>query len=345
MSESLPPRVQLQRMANGYWVSQAIHVAALLGVADAIPNGPNSEGANLDELAERVGADRSSLARLLRALCSLSLFAQDAAGRYTLTDAGRPMRKDAPDSLRDYLLFACEREHYAAWGELLHSVCTGQRAFDRVFGQPIFEYLKEHPHSAEVFDAAMASGTADTALAVAAGWDFNRHKLVVDVGGGVGTLLAGILAVHPQPRGMIADLGHVLERAEPWLAAHGMAERIERRPTDFFKEVPSGGDCYLMKSILHDWADDKAIAILQNVRRAMTKDAVLLVAELVIPPPGVRTPASQIAPLMDLNMMVMTGGCERTTEEWRTLLAAGGFRLETVHALRSAASLIEAHPV
>jgi hypothetical protein len=315
---ALPPQMRLFQLATAYYASQAVFTAADLGIADFVEN------STAEEVAAKVNAHAPSVYRLLRALVGLGVAVEDAQSRFTLTEVGQHLKSGA---LRDFLRM--QGEHVLSWAKLTEAVRTGQIGFDLAYGKPVFDWLAEHPESARIFDNAMAGATSQLGKLVAQSFDFSRFPTVVDVGGGTGTLLREILCVHPV-KGILADLEHVLQRAPE-------DERIRRVPTDFFKEVPAGGDLYLMKSVLHDWNDEQSLAILKNVRKA---GAPLLLVEWVMPAPG--EPLDARAPLFDLNMLVNTGGRERTASEWRALLQAGGFRLEKIQPLPSGISLIEA---
>jgi hypothetical protein len=317
MDNRLPPQMRLFQLATAFYGSQAVFAAADLGIADVVA------GSTAEEVAAQLNAHAPSVYRLLRALVGLGIAVEDAQSRFTLTDVGQLMKSGA---LRD--LLRMQNEHYPAWGKLTEAVRTGQIGFDLAYGKPVFDWLAEHPESARIFDNAMAGATSQLGKLVAESFDFARFPTVVDVGGGTGTLLREILAAHPV-KGILADLEHVLQRAPEH-------ERIRRVTTDFFKEVPAG-DLHLMKSVLHDWNDEQALAILKNVRKA---GAHLLLVEWVMPAPG--EPLDARAPLFDLNMLVNTGGRERTAAEWRILLQRGGFALGKIQNLPSGISLLEA---
>ena len=230
---------------------------------------------------------------------------------------------------------------FGAWPEIAHSVKTGETAFAKVFGAEIFEYLGAHADAAAVFDRAFSGYTAGAAMAVAATYDFSRFRTLVDVGGGSGALSVAILERTPGLRAITFDLPHVAERAREHLARRGVADRCEVAGGDFFTAVPAGGDAYALKMILHDWDDDRCLAILRNVRTAIAPDGRLLVVEAVVDGPNAGAPAK----LLDLNMLVMTGGRERTRDEYADLFARTGFTLERVVTASPIVSVIEARPV
>ncbi|HET6467429.1 MAG TPA: methyltransferase [Geminicoccaceae bacterium] len=327
----------LLALASGAWIGQAVHVAARLGIADLLGDGPKPPAA----LAAATGTDATALYRLLRALASLGVFAEDAGGRFTLTPLAEGLRSDAPGSLRGYAIMMGEEWHWRAWGELLESVRTGGSAFERVHGCELFRYFAEHPEAARVFNAAMTSRTGQETAAVTGAYDWPAGT-IVDVGGGQGALLTAILARRPEARGILFDLPHVIDAARRPIEEKGLAARCELVGGDFFDRVPAGGDLYLIKRVLHDWDDGRAAAILRCCRAAMAADARLLVIEHVLPPGN----APSWGKLLDLQMLVLTpGGQERDEAGFHGLLATAGFRLERVLPAGPTASLIEALPV
>ena len=330
-----PPQAILGEMINGYWVTQTITAAARLGVADHLADGPKSVAA----LAERVGAHAGSLYRLLRACASIGIFSEDASHAFSQTTLSEALRSGVPGSMRG-LAMMTGLLHMRAWPEILHSVRTGETAFKKVFGSEIFEHLPRDPEAARAFDEAMAGYSASTAAAVAAAYDFSKFATIVDVGGGSGALLGAILGRAPAARGINFDLPHCADRARAHFERLGQSARVEVQGGDFFASVPSG-DAYTMKMILHDWDDERSIAILRNVRKAIAPGGTLLVLETVIPPGN--TPSS--GKLLDINMLVMTGGRERTEAEFASLYRAAGFELTRVIPAHPAASVIEGRPV
>jgi SAM-dependent methyltransferase len=228
--------------------------------------------------------------------------------------------------------------HYESWGRLLQTVKTGDPAFERLFGMDPWRYLERHSDVAAVFDESMAQLTEAVQSAVARAYDFSPYRRIIDVGGGRGRLLSGILEGSPCARGVLQDRAPVVEEARRALAHSHAGSRIEFAAGDFFESVPDGGDLYILKWIIHDWDDDRALRILRNVRRAMALRARVILIETVLPEPN--TPA--LGPLSDLNMMVMTGGKERRAGEFRDLLAAAGLRLRDIYPTDSPVSVIEA---
>lgn len=312
---------------------QAVHVAARLAIADLLADGPKTA----DELAHATGTHGPSLARFLRAVTSLGIFAEDAAGRYRQTPLSDTLRRDHPESIQRWAMMLGARFVWAPCGELYEAVRTGEPAFERVYKEPFFKYLATHSADAAIFNAAMSSLPAYIA-AVVASYDFSRFERIVDVGGGHGALLRGILSANPNVRGVLFDLPAVVDGASG-LRSSEIADRGEIVGGDFFEGVPAGGDAYLLKGIVHDWNDEDAVKILKNCRRAIRSTGTLIVLETML------TDSSDPAgALMDLLMLVLTGGRERTESEFRALLRAAGFSLTRVIPTPGA-SLIEGRPL
>lgn len=330
-----PPQVSLLRMMTGYWLAQAVSVAARMGIADLLGDGPRPVG----DLAAATGAHAPSLRRLLRALASVGVFAETEDGAFGLTPAAAFLRSDDPDSMRS-LAIMYGGEQYRAWADLFESVHTGEPVFERVFGAAYFPYLAAHPEADRTFNEAMTGWSAQVDRAVLAAYDFSPFGTVVDVGGGHGRMLAAILAANPEARGVLFDRPHVVASAGPLLEAAGVAARCELVGGDFFHEAPPG-DAYVLAQILHDWDDERSAEILANCRRAIAPNGRLLLVELVIAPGN----ASDIGKLLDLHMMTLLGGRERTAEEYGALLAAAGFEVTGVIPTRGGASIVEAAPV
>ena len=331
--KELPPPVIMLRMIQGFWISRAIYLAAKLGIPDLLKGGPQSS----QDLAQATGTHAPSLYRVLRALDSVGVVAEDSPGRFTLTPLGATLLTDVPGSLRFFAIEELGENHYPAWEKVLHSVQTGAIAFDHVYGKSKWQYMEQHPEEAMIFNHAMASFSWVVAEAVAGAYDFSSCKTVVDLGGGDGTLLAGILRAHSHLRGVVADVPHVVERARQRLEADGFSERCVTAGVDFFKGVPNS-DTYLLKWILHDWTDEQCVTILKNCRNAMTADGRVLIIEAVLQPGG----ATSFGKFVDLNMLVMTGGRERTETEYQALLEAAGLKLTKVIQTQTEMSIVEA---
>ena len=331
-----PPPATLLQMMTGYWVSQALYVAAKLGVADHLAGGQRSS----EDLAMATGTHAPSLQRLLRALASVGVFTEATPGHYALTPLAALLQSATPGSMRA-LAITYNEEQYRAWGDLLHSVRTGEVAFAHRHGMPIFDYFARHPEADRVFNEAMIGWTTQVAGAVASTYDFSPFGTVVDVGGGYGTLLAAILQRNPNPRGVLFDQPHVVADAEDFLTTAGVADRCARVGGDFFAAVPAGGDAYVLSQILHDWDDERCVAILQQCRRAMPDHGKLLVVELVLP----EGEEPFFGKWLDLHMLVMAGGRERTAAEYDALFRAAGFALTRVIPTPPGPSVVEAAPI
>jgi hypothetical protein len=296
---------------------------------------------SVDELAQTVGARPASLYRVMRLLASEGVFAESGARRFELTPFAVPRQNDVPGSLRPRAIFDCEEAQWKAWGDVMHSVATGEPAFDRTHGTSFFDCLKAHAGVASGFNAVMADQTALWAQAVVEAYNFSGLGTLVDVGGGHGGLLAAILAAHPPVRGILYDQPDVVAGARPKLEAAGVAGRCDIIGGDFFEGVPAGGDAYLLKHILHDWDEPRCEGILRSCRRAMLEVGRLLVIETLIPPGN----EPSYGKYLDLNMLVLLTGRERTEAEYGKLLEATGFTLSRVIETRSELTILEAIPV
>ena len=317
---SVESRERLLTLVRGYRISQSIYVATRLGIPDLLADGPRE----IEELAQATGSHPPSLRRVLLVLAGAGVLDEVGPRRFALTPVGAGLRTGVPDSLRPSVLLLLDESHWRPWGHLLHTVRTGETAFDHVHGAGVFDYLAGHPEVASVANAAMSGNSPAHARLVAATYDFSRTSLVVDVGGGRGRLLATILERYPRLRGILFDRSHVIEGARETLSAAGVVDRCELVGGSFFEAVPAGGDAYILRNIIHDWKDDRAVAILTNCRRAMAAGArVLLVERYLDPDPHEALPVLQ----SDLEMLVNVGGRERATDEYATLLARSGLRL------------------
>jgi hypothetical protein len=331
METSSPPEL-MNRMITGYWTTQALYVAAKLGIADLLTHGPRSA----DDLAQATNVHAPSLYRLLRGLASTGVFAEDGTARFSLTPLAECLRSDGPGSQRALAIVSGE-EHYKAWGELLYSVQTGETAFDKLYGMPVFDFLSQNLEQAKVFDAAMVGVHGRETAAMTDAYDFSGIGVLADIGGGNGSLLATVLTKYPAMRGILYDLPGVAERAKANLQAAGLADRCQVIGGSFFESVPAGADAYLMRHIIHDWDDEKATTILRNVHQAMGTEGRLLVVEGVIPPGN----DPYFGKLLDLTMLTIPGGKERTEDEYRTLYKAGGFQLTRIVPTKAEVSVIE----
>lgn len=315
-----PAREKLFRLTNGYRLTQALYVTAKLGIADRLVGGPK----DADTLAREVGADPDRLFRVLRALASFGVITMDAQRRFGLAPIGECLRSDGPGSLAAFAIFQGE-EPYRAFGELLHTVKTGETAFDHVYGMGHFDYLAQHPDASATFHRTMAGQVGELEDPLE-GVDLHGRRVVVDIGGGRGALLSAVLQRRPALRGMLFDLPNAVKEAPAFLEASHIAERCEIRTGSAFDSIPSGGDVYVMSRILHDWPDAQALQLLGSCRRAIPDDGVLILREAVLG----EGPVPPSRALLDLMMMAMPGGRERTEAEWRELLQRAGFVLERV---------------
>lgn len=319
----------------GFWMSRAVHVLAKLGIPDLLQSGPKS----VEELAQATETHAPSLYRLLRALASNGLVKVESDGRYALTPLSETL-VTGPGSLRWFIISELGQEHYPAWGNLMHSVKTGEIAFDNQFGADVWKYFAQNPEDAAIFNNSMSGMTAATNEAIMAGYDFSPFNTIVDIGGGHGGLITSILKQNPQAKGVLFDADVVIDGARPRLEAAEIADRCEAVSGDFFKAVPAGGDAYVMKWIIHDWDDEKAIAILKNCRSQMQPNGRLIIVDCVVP----ENNEPDFSKTFDLNMLVMTGGKERTAAEFAQLLDAAGFKLLRVIPTDVPTCIVEAQP-
>lgn len=318
-------------MASGAWVTQMIHVAAELGLADHLAPGELA----VEELAQACGANPDALFRLLRGLASLGLFCETSPRRFALTPLAELLRSDHPQSLRHFARMLGE-EHYQSWDDLLHSVRTGDNAFRHRYGQSIFEWYQQRPERGEIFDRAMGDFSRAETAALLQAYPFGEVHHLVDVGGGQGELLKTVLRAHGHLTGTLVD--------QPWVVEPvGIPSELEGRLLvsggDFFARVPAGADAYLLKHILHDWDDTACLRLLRGIRAAMAPGGRVLIVEQVIPAGNGPFPGK----LLDLNMLVMTeGGRERTPAEYATLLGGAGLQLSRIVPTPSPVSVVEA---
>lgn len=316
----------------GYRATQLVALAARLEIAERLADGPRSA----EELARATGTHSEALYRALRALASLDVFEELDGRRFALTPLGERLQAAHPASVRPQALFAGS-EAYRAWAELPYSVATGETAFDHLYGMSHFAWLAEHPAENAIFNQIMTSGSAQNADAVVAAYDFSAGGTVVDVAGGQGMLLATILRANTALRGVLFDQPHVVASAEQTLRGAGVAERCEIVSGDFFERVPPGGDFYTLRQIIHDWDDERAIAILRNCAQALGPRSKVLVIELVMPD----GPGAGRAAFLDMQMLMMTGGHERTATEFERLFSAAGLRLTRIIPTQAGASIVE----
>ena len=335
-----PAALAMLQLIGGFYVSRALFVTAKLGIADLLRYGPKDS----EELAEATATHAPSLKRMLRALASVGVLAEDEQERFSLTPLGHMLETDRPGSLGDFAILALGEESYWAWGNLMHAIRTGETAFDHIYDMGVWDYLGQHPQYAQTFDRAMSNLVGVYHSAVLAAYPFASFTKIVDVGGGDGSLLIALLKATPNLRGMVFDLPHVADTARQRLARAGLAARCEVVAGDMFASVPRGGDAYLLSGVIHDWDDGRAATILENCRRAMQPPGKLLILEPVLPAKPNASPKAHGALLSDLNMLAMTGGRERTAAEYHALLRHSGFKQMRIIETQLAKSVIEALP-
>ncbi len=321
-------------LLTGFWVSRALYVAARLGLADLVGEQPMP----VAELARRTGTHADSLYRVMRALAGADIFEEHPDRRFSQTELSAMLRSDVPGSLRYTAISELGEDHYAAWEEILYSVRTGRTAFCRRFGTQVWQYYAENPDLGRVFERSMSGLTQRIHEAIVSAYPFLGFDRILDVGGGEGCLLARVLERNRLASGMLCDRPEVISFAAERLRQNGAAGRILPVAGDFFQEVPAGADLHLLKWIIHDWNDEHATRILRNCRASLEPAGRLLLIETVIP----ETKQGLFPKLLDLNMMVMTGGRERTEDEFRRLLGRAGLRLRRVLPPDSPVSLLEA---
>lgn len=322
---------QLARLVNGYWYTQTIYVAAKLSIADLLKDGSRSA----KELATATKTNPMALYRLLRALASIGIFAEDQ-GRFVLT----PLAECLLDPSTKAMVTMRGEFQYRAWGELLYSIQTGESAFEKQHGKPIFDYFTENPETGKLFDQAMTGVHGRESDAMLEAYDFTDIETLADIGGGNGSVITAILKKYPAMQGIIFDLPGVVERTCANIKAAGLEGRCKVVAGNFFEAVASGADAYLMRHIIHDWDDDESLTILRNCRKAVRPDAKLLAVEGVVPPGD----EPSVSKFFDLAMMVVPGGMERTEEEYRQLFKVAGFRLTRIVPTNTWVSVIEGAP-
>jgi precorrin-6B methylase 2 len=336
MSNADDPHGRMRQLIMGFRASQLVYVAARLSLVDELANGPR----NANALAAAVGAAPQPLYRLLRALASIGLLTEAEDGTFAPTALAYPLRRDVPGSLRSTALLYGDPVFWSAYGQMLHSIQTGETAFERAHGRPMYAHLAADETTRSLFHEAMRGFSEQEIASILDAYDFSDQTTLVDVGGGQGALVAALLKACPRLRGIVFDRENVTESARRLLAQAGLTQRASFVAGDFFQSVPRGGSAYLLKSVIHNWTDEAAHKILDNCRQAMSPKARLIVIERVIPDAG--TPSE--AKLFDINMLVTVGGQERTADEYRALLRTAGFALTRIVPTRSPLSLIEAIP-
>ena len=318
---------------TGHMVASAVNIVAQLAIPDRLANGPRSA----DDLAREAGVNADALYRVMRALASTGVFEERDGRKFSLAPAGEMLKKGP---IRDMALWIAGDFNLRVHANAMHSVKTGEPAVSVTVGEGAFEHFAKNPELSRVFNDAMTGFSSMVIPAVVEAYDFSGIKTLVDVAGGHGGVLTGVLQKYPAMSGILCDLEHVIEGARPRIAALELAGRCTAVSCDIFKSVPAGGDAYIMKHIIHDWDDDKSTVILENIRKVLPKDGRVILIESVIPPgnePG-------LGKIIDLEMLVMPGGRERTEEEFRRLFDRAGYRLTRIVPTQSPLSVIEARP-
>lgn len=328
---------QVIQMAGGLVVARAVYALAELAIADHLKDGPRSA----DELAQATGAHAPSLYRLLRSMSGFGFFVEEADHRFSLTPLGAALQSDAPGHARSSVRCLAGPVAWDSFSELLHSVKTGESGMERAHGKSVFDYLSTAPEQAAIFNETMIGFHGAEPPAVASAYDFSGIRKIVDVGGGTGNLLTTILLANPELRGVLYDLPHVASEARRQIEIKGLSDRCEVIEGSFFESAPGGGDAYILSHIIHDWDEAKCLTILENCRKAMGGRGRLLLVEMVIPEGNDFHPGK----LLDLMMLAITGGRERSEGEYAALLAKAGFNLTRVVSTQSPVSVIEAQPV
>lgn len=333
---AVPPAMQLIQMASAYWVSRIVHAAAELGIADHLADGP----LRAVDIARKAELNAPALHRLMRSLAGLGILSEGDDSRFSLTPLGEALKsgRAVSGSARAAVLTLASPWFSEAMDHLKESVRSGATAFEKIHGMPVFDFLAKRPEAASQFSETMVGIHGSEPPAVAAAYDFSGLKTIVDVGGATGNMLAEILIRHKSPRGVLADLPHVVKDAPAFLAAKGVSDRVTIAPHNFFDSVPAGGDAYVLSHILHDWSEAQCLTILGHLHRAMTPAARLLIVEMVLPAGN----EPHFGKILDMVMLALPGGEERTGEEYRALLAKAGFRLTRIVPTASPVSVIEA---
>jgi len=331
-----PAAQHLMQMASGFVFTAALHPIAKLKIADLLAEGPMP----VTELAQRTGSNADALYRVLRLLASAGIFAESAGKVFALTPVSDCLRADAPKSMRDMVLWLGNRFHFKVWSELSYSIETGQPAVDHIYGQPAFEVIFGDPEIAYDFNTAMTCFSRQVAPALLEAYDFSGIGTLMDVAGGHGAILCEVLSRYPGMKGILFDMSNVIEEATCHICSLNMDHRCEVVEGNFFDEIPAGADAYYMQHIIHDWADEPALKILENCRRALEgrKDGRLIIVDSVVP----ETSEAHFSKIIDLEMLLMPGGRERTEREWRELFANGGFEITRIVPMQAAESVIEA---
>jgi len=333
--QQMPPDAQLMQLSMGCFVSQAIGVAARLGIADLVADGPKQSA----ELAAKTGTHERSLFRLLRSLASVGVFAENPGKTFANTAISETLRSDSPTSMRAMAIFMGDEAHWRVYADMMYSVRTGEPAWDHVHGEPVFPYMfQTNKPLGDTFNKAMTSLSHGAIASVLAAYDFSGIGTLADIAGGHGHLLGAILKDYPSMKGILFDFGSVLAGAPAMFDSYGVADRAETVEGDFFREIPVVADAYILKHIIHDWRDEDCEKILRHIGRSMPDTAKILIVESVIPPGNDPHPGK----ILDLEMLISPGGVERTAEEFETLLTNSDFKLNRIIPTPSPMSIVEA---
>lgn len=316
------PQLTLWRMITGGQIAQAVHAAVQLNIPDLLIDGPKSA----EELAQQSRTHAQTLYRLLRALASLGLFWEDDQQRFRLTDASQMLRSDVPQSLRPLILLCHTSAHWNAWGDFTNSIRTGENSFQHLYKQQYWSYLDKHPDEQKLCYEALSGLSVGEIEAIFSAYDFSPYHNIVDVAGGWGKLLTLILQAHPTAHGILFDLPFVAEKAAAQIQATEIGERCQVVGGDMFESVPAGGDLYMTKTVIHDWDDAHVLTLLRNCRSAMKPGARLILIELVLLPGNV----PDIGKFMDLFLLAVIGGQERTAGEFQRLVEEAGLVFERI---------------
>jgi hypothetical protein len=318
----------------GFTVPFLLRAAAQLCLADHLADGPKTA----DQLAVITGTNAPALHRFLRTLACIGIVSQDESDRFSLTSLAEPLCSSVPGSVRTSILSVTGDLFIIPWSKLVYSVQTGQAAFDKHFGVPVFDYLTSNPHEAAMFSDFLIGINSSDAPAIAAAYDFSSCSHIADIGGATGHILTTILASHPGPRGTVFDLQHNQSGAAELIQSRGMSDRVTFTPGSFFESIPAACDLYMLSHIIHDWSEAECLSILANCHRAMSPDSRLLIIEMVLPEGNAFHPGK----MLDMTILALTSGQERTEPEYRALLEKAGFKLTRVIPTSSNVSIVEA---
>jgi hypothetical protein len=326
----------LMQMGSGYMISACLYTATKLGIADLLGSGPQS----VTTLSARTHANEDALYRVLRALASVGVFAESERRTFSLTPVSEKLRIGVPGSVREMVIWMANQFHFQVWGDMFYAVTTGKNATEHMYGKPVFECFAPGCEVATEFNDAMTNISSSTVPAVLEHYSFSGIKTLVDIGCGHGYLLCEILSRYPQMKGILFDMEHVVAGAQRNISRCDLGDRAQVKHGTFFEAVPKGGDAYIMQHIIHDWDDEKAITILKNTRAALegVVDGKLLILDAVIGPGN----GPDFKKFLDLEMLLMPGGRERTEAEFRELLARAGFKVTRIVPTPSMVAVIEA---